>query len=103
MRALRGHHSPHRAGPACDIFLSRLPAPLNCVTEQPKGFARIPVRLSQPLLYWHIHLHVKPVVNATTMHLTHAAERQLAMQPFLVPGLDALADWRLALERDLAA
>jgi len=37
------------------------------------------------------------------MHLTHAAERQLAMQPFLVPGLDALADWRLALERDLAA
>jgi len=36
------------------------------------------------------------------MHLTHAAERQLAMQPFLVPGLDALADWRLALERDLA-
>ena len=35
------------------------------------------------------------------MHHTHAAERQLAMQPFLVPGLDALADWRLALERDL--
>jgi Dynamin family len=32
-----------------------------------------------------------------------AAERQLAMQPFLVPGLDALADWRLALERDLGA
>ncbi|MEK8031688.1 dynamin family protein [Ideonella sp. DXS29W] len=36
------------------------------------------------------------------MHLTNAAERQLAMQPFLVPGLDALADWRMALERDLA-
>jgi hypothetical protein len=37
------------------------------------------------------------------MHHTQAAERQLAMQPFLVPGLDALADWRLALERDLGA
>jgi len=32
-----------------------------------------------------------------------AAERQLAMQPFLVPGLDALADWRLGLEQDLGA
>ncbi|MBK7615405.1 MAG: dynamin family protein, partial [Burkholderiales bacterium] len=29
--------------------------------------------------------------------------RQLDLQPSLVPGLDALADWRLALESDLAA
>lgn len=36
------------------------------------------------------------------MSVHSSAERQLAMQPFLVPGLDALADWRLALERDLA-
>jgi hypothetical protein len=37
------------------------------------------------------------------MSVKPSAEAQLAMQPFLVPGLDALADWRLALERDLAA
>jgi hypothetical protein len=37
------------------------------------------------------------------MPVQPSAEAQLAMQPFLVPGLDALADWRLALERDLAA
>lgn len=37
------------------------------------------------------------------MPLNHTAERQLAMQPFLVPGLDALADWRLALEAELAS
>jgi len=37
------------------------------------------------------------------MPLNHAAERQLAMQPFLVPGLDALADWRLGLEGELAS
>ena len=27
----------------------------------------------------------------------------LALQPTLVPGLDALADWRIALEAELAA
>lgn len=32
-----------------------------------------------------------------------AAEQPLAMQPFLAPGLDALADWRLAMEHDLGA
>ncbi len=32
-----------------------------------------------------------------------AAERQLAMQAFLAPGLDAMADWRLALDHDLAS
>jgi hypothetical protein len=41
--------------------------------------------------------------SSPTMPLNHTAERQLAMQPFLVPGLDALADWRLALEAELAS
>lgn len=36
------------------------------------------------------------------MPISSVAEQQLAMQPFLAPGLDALADWRLAMERDLA-
>ncbi len=46
----------------------------------------------------------------TALHAFNAAkssamptdERQLAMQPFLAPGLDALADWRMALAADLA-
>jgi hypothetical protein len=38
-----------------------------------------------------------------TPYDTAPSLRQLDLQPSLVPGLDALADWRLALESDLAA
>ena len=43
--------------------------------------------------------------STVTPNAPHAppVERQLAMQTSLVPGLDALADWRLALERELKA
>ena len=43
-------------------------------------------------------------LTPTVMPNDHAPTmRQLDLQPSLVPGLDALADWRLALEGDLAA